>query len=61
MNSVNIQYVRLSEDICGTLNDMARDSRKTVSDVVNEILREHLRRGREARAEGEAGERPAKT
>lgn len=41
---MNIQFVRLDDDICGTLNRMALDQRRTVSDLVNEILREQLRK-----------------
>lgn len=41
---MNIQFVRLDEHVCEILNDMARDQRRPVSDLVNEILREHLER-----------------
>ena len=47
---MNIQYVRLNEDVCEILNDMARDGRQTVSDLVNQILREYLRRPQETAA-----------
>jgi hypothetical protein len=30
--------------VCEILNQMAREQRRTVSDVVNEILRQHLER-----------------
>jgi hypothetical protein len=39
---MNIQFVRLDDDICGVLNRMALDQRRTVSDLVNEILRQQL-------------------
>lgn len=39
---MNIQFVRLEDDICTRVNDMARDLGRTVSDLVNDILREHL-------------------
>ena len=41
---MNIQFVRLDDDICGVLNRVALDQKRTVSDSVNEILREQLRR-----------------
>lgn len=41
---MNIQFVRLDDDICGILNRLALDQRRTVSDLVNEILREQLRK-----------------
>lgn len=41
---MNIQFVRLDDDICGVLNRMALDQKLTVSDLVNDILREQLRR-----------------
>ena len=41
---MNIQYVRLEDDVCGRLNEDAREQRRTVSEVVNEILRRHLSR-----------------
>lgn len=40
---MNIQYVRLSEDVCEILNRLAQDQRRTVSDVVNEMLRKRLK------------------
>ena len=42
---MNIQYVRLDDHVCETLNRLALEQRRTVSDVVNEILREHLAKG----------------
>lgn len=39
---MNIQYVRLDDQVCELLNRMAQEQRRTVSDVVNEILRERL-------------------
>jgi predicted DNA-binding protein len=39
---MNIQYVRLDDQVCELLNRMAQQQRRTVSDVVNEILRERL-------------------
>ena len=39
---MNIQYVRLENDLCEILNQMAQEKRRTVSDLVNEILREQL-------------------
>lgn len=40
---MNIQYVRLSDDVCETLNRLALEQRRTVSDMVNEILRNGLK------------------
>ena len=40
---MNIQYVRLSDDVCEILNRMAQEQRRTVSDVVNEMLRKQLK------------------
>ena len=39
---MNIQFVRLDHDVCETINQMALESRRTVSDLVNEIVRDHL-------------------
>ena len=47
---MNIQYVRLNDDICETLNLLAHDRHQTVSDFVNEILREFLEGSREKAA-----------
>ncbi len=41
---MNIQYVRLEAEVCETLNRMAQEQRRTVSELVNEILREQLRK-----------------
>ncbi len=41
---MNIQFVRLEDDICGRLNVEALEQRRTVSDLVNDILRAHLAR-----------------
>jgi predicted transcriptional regulator len=41
---MNIEYVRLDDDLCGALNRMAEDEERTVSEVVNEVLREFLNR-----------------
>jgi predicted DNA-binding protein len=39
---MNIQYIRLENDVCQTLNDLAQEARRTVSDLVNDILRKYL-------------------
>ncbi|HLH19115.1 MAG TPA: hypothetical protein VKX45_17975 [Bryobacteraceae bacterium] len=36
---MNIQYVRLDDDICEVLNRLAFERRRTVSELVNEIAR----------------------
>ena len=47
---MNIQFVRLDDDICNTLNRMAADKKRTVTEMVNDILRDYLRKiAREAR------------
>jgi len=49
---MNIQYIRLDEGVCEVLNRLAMEERRTVSDVVNEILKEYLRGRRAAAANG---------
>ena len=39
---MNIQFVRLAQDVCEAVNQRALESRRTVSELVNEILRQHL-------------------
>ena len=41
---VDIQYVRLEEDVSETINRIARSQARRVSDVVNQILRQHFER-----------------
>ena len=41
---MNIQFVRLEHDVCDRINQVAREEGKTVSDLVNDILREHFAR-----------------
>lgn len=41
---MNIQFVRLEEDVCEKVNQMALESRRTVSDLVNEFVREQLKK-----------------
>jgi hypothetical protein len=41
---MNIQFVRLELDVCEVLNQMALRQRRTVSELVNELLREQLTR-----------------
>lgn len=40
---MNIQSVRLDVDICEPVNRLARDSRRTVTELVNGVLREYLK------------------
>jgi hypothetical protein len=49
---MNIQFVRLEQDVCELVNQMALAARRTVSDLVNEIVREHLRKTGQLPAEG---------
>jgi hypothetical protein len=39
---MNIQFVRLELDVCEQLNRLALEQRRTVSEVVNEMLRLQL-------------------
>ncbi len=39
---MNIQFVRLGRDVCERLNQIARDQRRTVSEVANEMIRSQL-------------------
>jgi hypothetical protein len=39
---MNIQYVRLDERVCEPLNRLAMEQRRTVSDLVNEVLNRFL-------------------
>ena len=48
---MNIEYIRLEGDVCERLNQMATERRRTVSDVVNEILRRYLEEQKGAAAE----------
>ena len=46
---MNIQFVRLELDVCEVLNRMALRQRRTVSDLVNQLLREQLTRSESSR------------
>jgi predicted transcriptional regulator len=39
-----IRFVRLEDDVCERVNGMAIEQRQTVSELVNEILREYMTR-----------------
>jgi len=39
---VDIRFVRLDDDVCGFLNRLADKRSTTVSDLMNEILRQYL-------------------
>jgi predicted transcriptional regulator len=41
---MNIQFVRLDHDVCETINQIALESRRTVSDLVNDMVRQCLRK-----------------
>ena len=51
---MNIQFVRLDADVCEILNEMALQERRTVSDLVNQLLRDELVRNGVLPAEGAA-------
>ena len=40
---MDIRFVRLEDDVCDRVNRVAEEAGRTVSDLVNQILREHLR------------------
>src|SRR5215470_6685609 len=50
--AMNIQFVRLEHDVVEEVNRIALESRRTVSDLVNEIVRRHLQEKRCAPPEG---------
>ena len=56
---MNIQFVRLELDVCEKLNQMALQQRRTVSDLVNEILRGRLIQLGVLPAEGDPSHKPA--
>jgi len=39
---MNIQYVRLDDEVCEILNRMAEAQNRRVSELVNQILKERL-------------------
>lgn len=39
---MNIQFIRLEADVCERMNQLALEQRRTVSELVNEILRSEL-------------------
>ncbi len=39
---MNVQFVRLDNDVIDPVNQMALERRQTVSDLVNEVIREYL-------------------
>jgi predicted transcriptional regulator len=49
---VEIRFLRLDDDICSVLNDLARERRETVSDIANELLRKQLDLERAPEANG---------
>jgi hypothetical protein len=50
---MNIQFVRLENDVCEVLNQMALQQRRTVSELVNQLLRDQLVQTGELPAKGE--------
>ncbi len=54
---MNVQFIRLDNDVCGPLNQMALDERRAVSDLVNQVLREFLKQkgGESIEGSGHAG------
>jgi len=41
---MNIQFVRLDDEVCEVVNRLAENQGRTVSDLVNQALREFLER-----------------
>ena len=41
---MNIQFVRLDDEVCEAINRLAEKDRRTVSALVNEVLRDYLAR-----------------
>jgi len=44
---MNIQFVRLDDDICEAMNRLAEKEERTVSALVNQVLRDFLGRSKE--------------
>jgi len=44
---MNIQFVRLDDEVCEAINRLAQQEARTVSALVNEVLREFLNRHEE--------------
>ncbi len=43
-NGMNIQFVRLDDEVCEAINRLAEKQQRTVSALVNQVLREFLDR-----------------
>jgi metal-responsive CopG/Arc/MetJ family transcriptional regulator len=54
---MNVQFIRLEDDVCEEFNRKAEQERRTVSDLVNEALRSYLQKG--GREASEASSAPA--
>lgn len=50
---MNIQFVRLDDEVCETINRLAEAKERTVSALVNQVLREFLDRLKEHPAQVE--------
>ncbi len=50
---MNIQFVRLENDVCEILNQMAFQQRRTVSELVNQLLRDQLSQNGDLPVQGE--------
>jgi predicted transcriptional regulator len=48
---MNIQFIRLDDEVCEAINRLAEQEERTVSAVVNEVLREFLARNERPAAE----------
>jgi predicted transcriptional regulator len=48
---MNIQFVRLDDEVCEALNRLAEQEKRTVSALVNQVLKEFLNRHEEYSAE----------
>ena len=51
---MNIQFVRLDDEVCEAINRLAERDQRTVSAVVNEVLRQYLSRIEDYSAESKS-------
>jgi predicted transcriptional regulator len=49
---MNVQFVRLDDDVTETINQIALDRKQTVSDLVNEVVRKYLEEQKRGDARG---------
>jgi hypothetical protein len=54
---MNIQYVRLDDEICEIVNRMAEEQGRKVSEIVNEILRSNVEKQSSVPSNGDSATR----